>query len=140
MPKALSSTARLVFGRTVAESAAICGVSEAISAWQQNTSAKPKVLLPCGRWGLTKVLIGVNKNLSLINLNLITGHIGKPGSGPLSLTGQPNAMGGREVGGLANLLPAHRNLSNPAAPRRSTEVLGRYDIQSQTRINRYRNV
>ncbi|MEO6499526.1 MAG: FAD-dependent oxidoreductase, partial [Mucilaginibacter sp.] len=51
--------------------------------------------------------------MSLINLNLITGHIGKPGSGPLSLTGQPNAMGGREVGGLANLLPAHRDLSNP---------------------------
>ena len=55
----------------------------------------------------------VNKNLSLINLNLITGNIGKPGAGPLSLTGQPNAMGGREVGGLANLLPAHRDLNNP---------------------------
>ncbi|HEY6505694.1 MAG TPA: FAD-dependent oxidoreductase, partial [Chitinophagaceae bacterium] len=57
-------------------------------------------------------VIGVNKNLSLINLNLITGHIGKPGSGPFSLTGQPNAMGGREVGGLSNLLPAHRDLAN----------------------------
>src|SRR6185503_12816409 len=63
--------------------------------------------------GLNQSSIGVNKNLSLINLNLITGHIGKPGSGPLSLTGQPNAMGGREVGGLANLLPAHRDLNNP---------------------------
>jgi ferredoxin-nitrate reductase len=63
--------------------------------------------------GLNQSVIGVNKNLSLINLNLITGHIGKPGSGPLSLTGQPNAMGGREVGGLANLLPAHRDLANP---------------------------
>jgi len=61
---------------------------------------------------LNQSVIGVNKNLSLINLNLITGHIGKPGSGPFSLTGQPNAMGGREVGGLANLLPAHRDLSN----------------------------
>ncbi|MEO6674637.1 MAG: FAD-dependent oxidoreductase, partial [Ginsengibacter sp.] len=55
---------------------------------------------------------GVNKNLSLINLNLITGQIGKPGAGPFSLTGQPNAMGGREVGGMASLLPAHRNLAN----------------------------
>jgi ferredoxin-nitrate reductase len=62
--------------------------------------------------GLNQSSIGVNKNLSLINLNLITGHIGKPGSGPFSLTGQPNAMGGREVGGLSNLLPAHRNLAN----------------------------
>lgn len=60
--------------------------------------------------GLNQSAVGVNKNLSLINLNLITGHIGKPGSGPFSLTGQPNAMGGREVGGLANMLPAHRNL------------------------------
>src|SRR5690606_22226233 len=43
---------------------------------------------------------------------LITGHIGKPGSGPFSLTGQPNAMGGREVGGLATMLAAHRSLAN----------------------------
>jgi ferredoxin-nitrate reductase len=62
--------------------------------------------------GLNQSAIGVNKNLSLINLSLITGQIGKPGSGPLSLTGQPNAMGGREVGGLANLLSAHRDLGN----------------------------
>ena len=62
--------------------------------------------------GLNQSVIGVNKNLSLINLNLITGHIGKPGSGPFSLTGQPNAMGGREVGGLSNILPAHRNLAD----------------------------
>jgi ferredoxin-nitrate reductase len=63
--------------------------------------------------GLNQSIIGVNKNLSLINLSLITGKIGKPGSGPFSLTGQPNAMGGREVGGLCNLLPAHRSLENP---------------------------
>jgi ferredoxin-nitrate reductase len=62
--------------------------------------------------GLNQSVIGVNKNLSLINLNLITGQIGKPGAGPFSLTGQPNAMGGREVGGLSNLLPAHRDLMN----------------------------
>src|ERR1700755_2863131 len=64
--------------------------------------------------GLNQSVIGVNKNLSLINLNLITGHIGKSGSGPFSLTGQPNAMGGREVGGMATLLSAHRDLANPA--------------------------
>ena len=53
------------------------------------------------------------KNCALINLHLATGQIGKPGAGPFSLTGQPNAMGGREVGGMANLLSAHRDLSNP---------------------------
>ena len=63
--------------------------------------------------GLNQSVVGVEKNLSLLNLSLITGKIGKPGSGPFSLTGQPNAMGGREVGGMANLLPAHRNLNNP---------------------------
>ena len=64
--------------------------------------------------GLNQSVVGVDKNLSLINLSLITGKIGKPGSGPFSLTGQPNAMGGREVGGMSNLLPAHRDLANPA--------------------------
>ncbi len=64
--------------------------------------------------GLNQSTSGVNKNLALLNLNLITGQIGKPGAGPFSLTGQPNAMGGREVGGMANLLAAHRDLANPA--------------------------
>jgi ferredoxin-nitrate reductase len=63
--------------------------------------------------GLNQSAIGVNKNLSLINLHLSTGKIGKPGNGPFSLTGQPNAMGGRETGGLANILPAHREVVNP---------------------------
>ena len=56
---------------------------------------------------------GVAKNLALINLHLATGKVGRPGSGPFSLTGQPNAMGGREVGGLANLISAHRDMGNP---------------------------
>ena len=64
--------------------------------------------------GLNQSVVGVEKNLALLNLSLITGQIGKPGAGPFSLTGQPNAMGGREVGGMANLLPAHRDLANPA--------------------------
>lgn len=63
--------------------------------------------------GLNQSVVGVDKNGALINLSLLTGQIGKPGSGPFSLTGQPNAMGGREVGGMANLLAAHRVQSNP---------------------------
>ncbi|MEM9260223.1 MAG: molybdopterin-dependent oxidoreductase, partial [Bacteroidota bacterium] len=63
--------------------------------------------------GLNQSKVGVEKNGSLINLNLLTGQIGRPGAGPFSLTGQPNAMGGREVGGMANLLAAHRVLANP---------------------------
>ena len=64
--------------------------------------------------GLNQSKVGVEKNGALINLHLLTGQIGKPGAGPFSLTGQPNAMGGREVGGMANLLAAHRVLSNAA--------------------------
>jgi assimilatory nitrate reductase catalytic subunit len=63
--------------------------------------------------GLNQSANGTHKNCALINLHLATGQIGKPGAGPFSLTGQPNAMGGREVGGMANLLPAHRDLANP---------------------------
>ena len=48
----------------------------------------------------------------LINLHLLTGQIGKEGAGPFSLTGQPNAMGGREAGGLAHLLPGYRLVTN----------------------------
>ena len=54
--------------------------------------------------GLNQSVQGVDKNLALINLHLLTGKIFKDGNGPLSLTGQPNAMGGREVGGLSTVL------------------------------------
>ncbi|MDM0085817.1 MULTISPECIES: nitrate reductase [unclassified Variovorax] len=64
--------------------------------------------------GLNQSSAGTAKNASLINLHLATAQIGRPGAGPFSLTGQPNAMGGREVGGMANLLGAHRDLANPA--------------------------
>lgn len=63
--------------------------------------------------GLNQSSSGTAKNAALINLHLATAQIGKPGAGPFSLTGQPNAMGGREVGGLANLMSAHRDLANP---------------------------
>ena len=54
---------------------------------------------------------GTDKVGAIINCHLATGRIGRPGMGPFSLTGQPNAMGGREVGGLANQLAAHMNFS-----------------------------
>ena len=60
--------------------------------------------------GLNQSANGTQNNAAIVNLHLATGQIGKPGAGPFSLTGQPNAMGGREVGGLANLLSGHRNL------------------------------
>jgi assimilatory nitrate reductase catalytic subunit len=64
--------------------------------------------------GVNQSSSGADKVNSIINCHLATGRIGKPGMGPFSLTGQPNAMGGREVGGLANMLAAHMELDDPA--------------------------
>src|SRR5690606_7411949 len=68
-----------------------------------------------------------DKNAALINLHLATGHIGRPGAGPFSLTGQPNAMGGRETGSMANLLIGHRDLTD-AGDR--AEVAKLWDVPS----------
>ena len=63
--------------------------------------------------GVNQSSRGTDKVNAIINCHLITGRIGKPGAGPFSLTGQPNAMGGREVGGLANALAAHMDINEP---------------------------
>jgi assimilatory nitrate reductase catalytic subunit len=62
--------------------------------------------------GINQSASGTDKVNSLINCHLLTGRIGRPGMGPFSLTGQPNAMGGREVGGMANMLAAHLELES----------------------------
>ncbi len=62
--------------------------------------------------GANQSVSGTDKGNAIINLHLATGRIGKPGAGPFSITGQPNAMGGREVGGLASTLACHRGFSD----------------------------
>ena len=62
--------------------------------------------------GVNQSSAGTDKVNAIINTHLVTGRIGKPGCGPFSVTGQPNAMGGREVGGLANMLAAHMDIDN----------------------------
>ncbi|WP_418145683.1 molybdopterin-dependent oxidoreductase [Variovorax paradoxus] len=108
---ALKTTVRECTPDKVAQ---ICGISkEDLLAAARLFATSPATLsLYCQ--GLNQSSSGTAKNAALINLHLATGQIGKPGAGPFSLTGQPNAMGGREVGGLANLLSAHRDLANPA--------------------------
>ena len=61
--------------------------------------------------GVNQSTSGTDKANAIINVHLATGRIGKPGTGPFSITGQPNAMGGREVGGLATTLAAHMGFS-----------------------------
>jgi len=98
---------------TPAYAARICDVSpdQIVQAARWFGGARAALSLYCQ--GLNQSASGTHKNSALINLHLATGQIGRPGAGPFSLTGQPNAMGGREVGGMANLLPAHRDLANP---------------------------
>jgi assimilatory nitrate reductase catalytic subunit len=72
--------------------------------------------------GVNQSAHGTDKVNAIINCHLATGRIGRPGAGPFSVTGQPNAMGGREVGGLANQLAAHMGFENPA----DVERVGRF--------------
>ncbi len=69
-------------------------------------------VVTCFSQGVNQSAQGTDKVNAIINCHLATGRIGKPGTGPFSLTGQPNAMGGREVGGLANQLAAHMGFSS----------------------------
>ena len=91
-----------------------CGIrkDDLLAAAKLFATSRSTLSLYCQ--GLNQSSSGTAKNAALINLHLATAQIGKPGAGPFSLTGQPNAMGGREVGGMANLLCAHRDLANPA--------------------------
>jgi assimilatory nitrate reductase catalytic subunit len=99
----------------------ICGIKKedlfkAAQMFATGASSDPqrrKATLSLYCQGLNQSSSGTAKNAALINMHLATKQIGKPGAGPLSLTGQPNAMGGREVGGMANLMSGHRDLANP---------------------------
>lgn len=120
-----------VFEKTIEEAAQICGLSaHDIRSAAQMMGQSPS-FITMWTMGLNQSSVGVNKNLSLINLNLITGKIGRAGSGPFSLTGQPNAMGGREVGGMSNLLPAHRNLFDPLDRKAVQDFWGSGEISSK---------
>jgi len=90
-----------------------CGLSvEAVSAFFTLFASTEKVVSVFSQ-GVNQSSSGADKGNALINCHLLTGRIGKPGMGPFSFTGQPNAMGGREVGGLANQLAAHMDIENP---------------------------
>ena len=103
----------LVSEATPERVAEVCGISVADLTTAAKWFATSASTLSLYCQGLNQSSSGTAKNATLINLHLATAQIGKPGAGPFSLTGQPNAMGGREVGGLANLLSAHRDLTNP---------------------------
>jgi assimilatory nitrate reductase catalytic subunit len=94
--------------------AQLCGLraEDIVQAARWFGGARAALSLYCQ--GLNQSVQGTEKNATLINLHLACGQVGRPGAGPLSLTGQPNAMGGRETGGMATLLPGHRDPADPA--------------------------
>ncbi|MEL6889325.1 MAG: molybdopterin-dependent oxidoreductase, partial [Pseudomonadota bacterium] len=95
-----------------ADSTAPTGLSAAdIDAFCQLWMGTEKVVTIYSQ-GVNQSTSGSDKVNAILNCHLATGRIGKPGCGPLSVTGQPNAMGGREVGGLANMLACHLDLEN----------------------------
>ncbi|GHD60040.1 nitrate reductase [Jeongeupia chitinilytica] len=116
---------KLVRDYTPKMAAELCGIFEAdlvqAAEWF-GASGGASLSLYC--MGLNQSAHGTDKNLALINLHLATGQIGKPGAGPFSLTGQPNAMGGREVGGMATMLAAHRDIAIPSHRAEVAEVWG----------------
>ena len=89
-------------------------------AFYDLVAAHPKMVTLFSQ-GTNQSAQGVNKGLAILNLHLATGRIGKPGTCPFSITGQPNAMGGRETGGMANTLAAHMD----------------FDAQSLARVARF---
>jgi assimilatory nitrate reductase catalytic subunit len=113
--------------------AQVCGLDEAdlvqAARWFAGAlpdgSRTPTLSLYCQ--GLNQSSSGSDKNAALINLHLATGQIGRPGAGPFSLTGQPNAMGGREVGAMATLLPGHRD---PASAADRAELAALWGVDS----------
>lgn len=98
---------------SIADVAKRTGISEdKILAFYQKFAETSKVMTLFSM-GVNQSSRGVDKANSIINCHLLTGKIGYLGAAPFSMTGQPNAMGGREVGGLANMLASHMELDNP---------------------------
>jgi assimilatory nitrate reductase catalytic subunit len=99
-------------GDDVAEVAARCGLPAAdVEEFYRLFAGTGRVVTAFSQ-GVNQSSSGSDKATSILNCHLLTGRIGKPGCGPLSLTGQPNAMGGREVGGMASMLAAHMHLED----------------------------
>jgi ferredoxin-nitrate reductase len=109
----------------MAELCAVAGVDSSDIDRVAGLIASASAFLSFYCMGLNQSTVGMWKNNSLINLHLLMGQIGKPGAGPFSLTGQPNAMGGREGGLLSHQLPGYRTVEEVEHRRQCEEFWGR---------------
>jgi len=111
LEETLQATATL---QDAAAVASLCGLQEAaVRTFFEWFAERPRTVTLFSQ-GVNQSSQGTDKVNAIINCHLLTGRLAKPGAGPFSITGQPNAMGGREVGGLANQLAAHLRLDEPA--------------------------
>ncbi|HHZ87869.1 MAG TPA: nitrate reductase [Chromatiaceae bacterium] len=101
------------FVPTIGHVASMCGLPETEVQQFFRLFSRTERVVSIFSQGINQWSYGTDNIQSLINCHLFTGRIGRPGMGPFSVTGQPNAMGGREVGGLCNQLAAHMDLENP---------------------------
>ena len=109
----IDAARKICAGQSVAQTAAVCGLGSEEVATFFDWWAKTERVVTLYSQGINQSSSGTDKVNAIINCHLLTGRIGREGMGPFSLTGQPNAMGGREVGGLANQLAAHMELGDP---------------------------
>jgi anaerobic selenocysteine-containing dehydrogenase len=93
--------------------AQICNIQQADLLAAAQILASAKRLITFWTMGVNQSVLGTFTTSAIINLHLATGQIGKPGCGPFSLTGQPNAMGGRDAGYMSHQLPGQRFISDP---------------------------
>ena len=120
-----------VMATSLREASKLCGISIDDIKKVAEIIGESRGFISMWAMGLNQSAIGTDKNFSLLNLSLVTGRIGKPGNGPFSLTGQPNAMGGREVGGMASLLAVHKELNNPIHRQEVADFWGVNEISSE---------
>lgn len=97
---------------TLARVSQFCGLAPSLLVKAYQLFAKMPNVVSFYSMGINQSNSGVDKCNAIINCHLATGKIAKLGNGPFSITGQPNAMGGREVGGLSNQLTAHLDINN----------------------------
>ena len=105
--------AQVVSEYTPERVADLCGISTEDLRLAATLWANSENVLSLWSMGINQSSEGTAKVRTIINLHLMTQNIGRPGAGPFSLTGQPNAMGGREAGGLAHILPGYRLVKKP---------------------------
>lgn len=109
---------------SIPETARCCGLPERdVAEFFRLFAARARTVTLFSQ-GINQSASGVDKVHAILNVHLATGRIGRPGAGPFSLTGQPNAMGGREVGGLATRLAAHMGFDDPQAAARVARFWG----------------